>query len=324
MALASIAVAGCTNLSSLTQGPKGDAGDAGTLDASTQDTGMGDAPQAQAADSTVPTESGAPDSTVPMEAGTPDAPHVDANHDAAADAGPHFCATVDADFCADFDEGNVITAWPMPVTWMPGPTVLGTLALDPTMSPPSPPDALLSATTLDDAGLNYSTAAILERSFPVAATALHLDFFVYFQTPPPTPVDFLMVTMTNSNCTMGGNSNYNLHLRGATDSLGGVSLEVVEEQCGVMQPPAAFSSDVLAGKWLHFVIDGTFMGTGQNVGTLIVALGAADAGPPLYQGALTPFNGSPLVVSLGVRGGLFGQNDAPWSVDYDNVIIDVQ
>jgi hypothetical protein len=287
MALLLVASAGCDNLSDLGRGT--DAG--GTKDS-------GAMPNEAAADT-----------------------GADAPADVMVDAGPPFCSTVDAMFCADFDEGNLVLAWPASETWSSPISSLGTLALDPSKFR-SPPDSFRSSTVVSDASVFSSTFAQLYKNFTTMPASVHIEFDAYLGPPPSDYVDFLRLALSTPNCT------YYLHLRGQNDGLGNVALEEVEDHCGVAFATQPFTSIVVAGKWEHFTIDCTFPSPdagspdgSAGSGTLSVGAGSLDGGL-IFQGPITPTVGSPFIVYVGIMGGLFGQNDSPWTANYDNVVID--
>ncbi len=110
--------------------------------------------------------------------GANDGPH-DVMDESARDGG--FCGSQDAHFlCADFDEGDAFgcigsSCWTGTDPAFDGG---GTLSLDPTVSPPSPPDALQVHLFADDAGPNfYPRLAVL---FPTVPAAIHVVFDLSF------------------------------------------------------------------------------------------------------------------------------------------------
>ena len=77
-------------------------------------------------------------------------------------------------------------------------------------------------------------------------------------------------------------------------------------------------SVVLGGQWQHIVVDATFAfpDGGNPSGTYTLRTGSPTSAP-IFQGPLTPLD-DVLNVAVGVDG--FGS----WTVNYDNVVINVR
>lgn len=243
----------------------------------------------------------------------------DAGHpqrDALVEALP-YCASIDASFCADFDESTLTAAWPMPLTWS---TALktqgeGTLALDPSMSVSAPSSLRSSVTTVT--GMNTSGGALLVRYFQVSSS-LHVEFDVY-ASPPSDSTDYVFsLGRGTTPCA------YNVAIEGKNDGLGNVALQLNQYNCTTgFSSIQAITTVALGGAWQHFIVDtatpdvdAATLDANAPVGQITVRLGTAGSAP-ILRGSIEP-----LVGTISVAVGPYGLGT--WTLNYDNVVVDVR
>ena len=234
----------------------------------------------------------------------------------ADDAGPHFCASVDASFCADFDESALTSGWPIPSTWTLAQVMSGTVMQDPSQALSAPYSLVATGTDFNGQNPPY---ALLAKSFGIPNRA-HVEFDMRASTPPTGNFDSILELQLWDDPQCGEL----ITLDGQNDGLGNVQLQTSEYKCfGGSNQSTPIGSVALGGSWQHIVVDATFVfpdagasDAAVSSGTLTIRIGSPTS-PPIFQGPIQPIN-SPLHVAVGVDGW------GPWTVNFDNVVMDVQ